>query len=273
MTALATSPAHHISSAPPSGADPVLALVQRNDGLLAALDHAEDLDDVLQIHEQATGLSALARAARLGLVEQNQLAATRVRIQHRAGTMLRELASEPRATRAKRPRGKGPLRPQLPRGVLGRYGISGQESWLWQAMASVPIADVEHRLDELLAAGDVEVTCSEFVRLGRASLRKRRSSREGASPAALRLQAALSNLTRIPRLTTRPEFELATKIARKLCDWGVLEWRHVDSPRADVNARQDLNVVAAVCLLCGRERESASARRCSCGGSWAPAWR
>jgi hypothetical protein len=95
----------------PTAEAAVLALVQRNDGLLVELEHAEGLESVLHLHEQASALSALARAARVGLEQQNQLAATRVRIQHRAGTLLRDLASEPRPGRAKRPRGKVQLRP------------------------------------------------------------------------------------------------------------------------------------------------------------------
>ena len=43
---------------------------------------------MLGIHEQAGALRALAGAGRLELEEQNQLAATRIRVQHRADSML-----------------------------------------------------------------------------------------------------------------------------------------------------------------------------------------
>jgi hypothetical protein len=243
--------------------DPVLALVQRNAGLLSELEHADGLDSVLRIHEQASALSALARAARVSLEQQNQLAMTRVRVQHRAGSMLRDLSSEPRPGRAKRPRGTAPLRPQLPRGVLQQHGISGQESSAWQALASLPIAEVARRMDELAAAGQ-EITSSEFYRRGRASLRTGRSSRIGASPAALRLSAALANLRRIRTLTTPTERELAIKIALVLVGWGV---GTTQTARCVPN-RPDLERIVAACLLCGRERQSMLERRCSCGGNW-----
>lgn len=241
---------------------PTLAVEHKNTMLLAELECADGLDDVLRIHEQAGALSALARAARLSLEQQNQLAATRVRVQHRAGTLLRELASESRPGRARRSRGrtKAPLRSQLPPGVLRQHGISGQESSLWQALASLPIDDVVRRMNELCVAGQ-EVTAAEFYRRGRASLRKR-SSRLDASPAELRLRAALTNLTRVRALTTVAERGLAQKIARCLQGWGVLN-----------SAREDLTVIVAACMLCGREREAASARRCACGGAWVPALR
>jgi hypothetical protein len=237
-----------------------LALVRRSAVLLAELERPQGLEGVLHIHEQASALSALARAARLGLEQQNQLAMTRVRVQHRAGSMLRELASEPRPGRAKRPRGQGALRPQLPRGVLRQHGISGQESSTWQALASLPLDDVVRRMDELSHSGQ-EITSAEFFRRGRSSLRKR-SSRLGASPVELRLRAALTNLARIRALSTLAERLLAEKIAQRLRDWGVI------GP-----ARVDLVKVVGVCLLCGRERESGSAPRCACGGTWVRALR
>jgi hypothetical protein len=252
MTALLV-PSHAQATGPASEA--VLGLVQRNTGLLAELEHADGLQTVLHIHEQASALSALARAARVGLEQQNQLAATRVRIQHRAGTLLRDLAAVPRPGRAKRPRGKVPLRSQLPRGVLREHGITGQESSTWQALASVPLEDVVRRINELLATGQ-EITASEFYRRGRTSLRQR-SSRVGASPAELRLRAALANISRLRALTTLAERQLASKLAARLVDLGVF-----------APGRADLTIVVAACLLCGREREPASARRCRCGGSW-----
>jgi hypothetical protein len=241
-------------------AEAVQALAQRNAGLLAELERVDGLDHVMRIHQQASALTALARAARVGLEQQNQLAATRVRVQHRAGTMLRELASEPRPGRAKRPRGKAPLRPQLPRGVLRQHGISGQESSIWQALASLDIDDVVRRMDEL-SANAQEITTSEFYRRGRAALR-RRTSRLGASPAELRLRAALANLTRVRALTTVAERELGEKIARRLRGWGVL-----------APGRADLTTVVATCLCCGRERADRFARRCTCGGAWVSALR
>jgi hypothetical protein len=266
MTSLLVAPSLPPVTLAQQSADPtpdaVLALVQRNAGLLAELEHAERLENVLHLHEQASALGALARAARVGLEQQNQLAATRVRIQHRAGSLLRDLASEPRPGRAKRPRGKAQLRPQLPRGALWQHGISGQESSVWQALASLPIEDVVRRMDELQANAQ-EFTTSEFYRRGRASLRKR-SSRQHASPVELRLRAALANLGRIRVLTTLAEHDLAAKIARRLRDWGVLE-----GP-----SRADLTAIVAACLLCGRERAPHSGTpRCACGGTWVRALR
>jgi hypothetical protein len=244
----------------PARGEAVLALAERTAGLLEALERSSDLSDVLRLDQQAGALGALARAARLSLAEQNHLAATRVRIQHRAGTLLRELASEPRPGRAKRARGRGPLRPQLPPGVLREHGVTGQESSYWQALAALPIDEVTRRLDELMAA-NLEVTSAEFYRRGRASLRKDRNSRIGASPAELRLRAALTNLARIRTLTTLVERDLAEKIARRLRDLDVFE-----------RSRSDLTTVVATCLSCGRERVGA-AHRCACGGAWVSALR
>jgi hypothetical protein len=238
-----------------ANAEAGLALVQRSAVLLAELERTEGLESVLHLHEQASALSALARAARVGLEQQNQLAMTRVRVQHRAGSMLRQLASEPRPGRAKRPRGKAPLRSQLPRGVLREHGISGQESSQWQSLASLPIADVVRRMDEL-QANALEITAAEFYRRGQVSLRKR-SSRLGASPVELRLRAALTNLARIRALSTTAEAELARKIVAKLREWGVLE-----------SSRPDLLTVAKTCLLCGRDWQLGAGKRCACGGSW-----
>jgi hypothetical protein len=50
-------------------------------------------------------------------------------------------------------------------GLLKQYSISGQESSNRQSLASVPIAEVEARLDELQSVG-VEITSSEFYRRG-----------------------------------------------------------------------------------------------------------
>jgi hypothetical protein len=247
----------------PARADAALALTERSAGLLEALERSRDLSDIIRLDQQAGALGALARAARLGLAEQNELAAARVRIQHKAGRMLIELATEQRPGRAKRARGGAPLRPQLPRGVLKQHGISGQESSLWQALASLPIAEVARRMDELAAAGQ-EITSSEFYRRGRASLRTGRSSRIGASPSELRLRAALTNVRRVRGLSTAAEHALAIKIARVLVGWGV---GTTQSARC-VPTRPDLERIVAACLLCGRERQSMLERRCSCGGNW-----
>jgi hypothetical protein len=256
MTALAVRPPDD---------EAVLLLVQRSAGLLAELECAEGLEDVLQLHEQASALSALARAARVGLEQQNQISSIRIRAQHKAGTLLRSLGTEPRPGRAKRPRGRPPAhgkaaapRPQLPPGLLHEHGITGQESHVWQAIACVSIDDIVRRIDELQALG-AEVTSTELYRLGRSSLR-RRSSRQGASPTELRLRAALTNLMRIRALTNRAEGELAEKIVQRLRVCGVA---------ALSGERADLSTIAMVCMLCGRERGS----RCQCGGAWAPAFR
>lgn len=239
-------------------AEPALAIAVRTAGLLERLEQAQELGDVVLLNQQAGALAGLARAARVGLEQQNELAAVRVRAQHRAGTLLRQLATEHRPGRAKRSRGRtlAPLRPQLPRGVLKQHAITGEESSRWQSLASVPLGEVEARLGALQAAG-VEITTSEFVRRGRASLRKR-SSRRGASPTELRLRAALTNLMRIPALTTPAERQLAEKIARRLRDWSV---------------REAATGVVAVCMLCDRERQGQSARKCACGGAWVSALR
>jgi len=242
--------------------DAGLAVLRRNGELMAALEAAQDLGDVVHIGAEASALAGLARAAHLGLEQQNELAATRIRVQHRAGTLLRQMAAEYRPGRATRARGRTPLRPRLPDGVLAKHGVSGLESSLWQSIASLPIDDIEQRIGELIAVGQ-EVTSAEFYRHGRASLRKR-SSRSGASPTELRLRAVLSNLARIRALSTAVEAELARRIVGKLRELGI-----VLEP-----VRADLTTVVAMCLLCGREREHSSDRRCTCGASaWTAALR
>jgi hypothetical protein len=252
----------------PAIVETALALTERTAGLLQALEQAHDLDDVLRLDQQASALSGLARAARVGLEQQNQLAATRVRIQHKAGSLLIELANAHRPWRPPRVRGKGSVRPQLPAGTLKQYSISGQESSNWQSLASLPLAEVETRLDELVTAG-AEVTSSEFVRRGRASLRTDRNSRRGASPSELRLRAALTNVRRVRGLTSAAEWDLAHKIADCLRAWQ--RQVPVQTQRRSAQAppsRPDLERVIAVCLACGRDRELDFSPRCACGGAW-----
>jgi hypothetical protein len=250
--------------AAPKDEQPLLVLAEQTAGLLEALEQTGDLDGVVALDRRGSALTGLARAARVGLERQNEVAAARVKVQHRAGTLLRELASEYRPTRARRPRGRVPLRPSLPNGTLARYAISGEESSRWQAMASVPLAAVEARLAELCAAGQ-EITSAEFVRLGNASLRQGKSSRLDASPSELRLRAALCNMQRVRVLNTEREWGLAVAIRRVLQNWGVV-------PRSA--ERVDLERVATICLACGRERLSTRERRCICGASgWTSALR
>jgi hypothetical protein len=264
-----------------AAAGPALMVAERTTLLLAALEQTRDLGEVVTLEQQAGALSGLARAARVGLEQQNGLAAARVRIQHRAGVLLQTLANDHRPGRAKHARGKAPLRPQLPAGVLHEHGISGAESSRWQAMASLPIEDVLRRLDELMAA-NLEVTTAEFYRRGRASLRKDRNSQVGATPVELRLRAALTNLRRVSGLSTPAEWGLARKIADCLREW---QPRHEHQreeqrrPRQEhqlqaeqyLPSRTDMPEVVVSCLLCGRDRPSALARRCACGGSWTTA--
>jgi hypothetical protein len=256
---IAERPPLHLAIRSPAGVEPGLAIAERTTGLLEALERSSDLADVVDLHQQASALSGLARADRLGLAEQNRVAAARVRIQHRAGTLLRQLASEHRPSRAKRARGRGPLRPQLPPGVLKWHGISGQESSVWQSIASLSLVEIERRMDEL-CANSQEISAAEFYRRGRTSLRRDRNSRNGASPAELRLRGALASLKRIRVLTSPSERQLAEAIAGCLRSWGLQQ----------ASTRPDLTVVVSVCLLCGRPRHSLLDHHCGvCGGAWA----
>jgi hypothetical protein len=138
--------AMELATRAPMVAEPAMLVAERSALLLDALERSHDLGEVINLDQQAGALSGLARAARLGLEQQNQLAAARVRIQYRAGSLLRELATDDRPGRARRARGKQPYRPQLPPGTLERCGINGLESSNWQAMASVPLAPTWKRV-------------------------------------------------------------------------------------------------------------------------------
>ena len=227
-------------------------------GSVRELEQSVDLDGVVALDRRGSALAALVRTAKLELREQNRLAAARIKVQHRAGTLLCELAAEYRPTRARRARGTGPLRGQLPPGTLARYQLTGQQSSDWQGLATLSMSDIEARLNELQFAG-LEIVASEFLRRGKAAKRHERSSRLAASVAELKLRAALSLVRRVSRLTTRAEWALADSIARQLVVWGV-----VPTP----TDRPDLTSIMATCLSCGRSRSAVTQRRCQCGGCW-----
>jgi hypothetical protein len=181
-----------------------VTLVERGQRLVGALGPDTALSDALATDRQLGGLAALARSARLDLAEQNAIAACRVRAQHRAGTQLRLLASQPRPTRAKRPRGGSKLlRPQLPPGVLASHGISGAESSSWQAIASLSLDQVERKLAELQTSGE-EIPTKAFVAFRRAAMRDR-STWITITPSERRLRSALMCLGHVTGLRTVTE--------------------------------------------------------------------
>ena len=84
----------------------VVDLVDRLQDLEQAVGDVHDLDQVVELLQLTDGLAQLARIARRSLAEQNRVVRLRLEVAHRRGTLLRQLASQPRPGRAKgAPRG------------------------------------------------------------------------------------------------------------------------------------------------------------------------
>ena len=232
------------------------------------LEQATDLNQVLEVDHAADALQQYVRLARLGLEEQNRVAALRVRAAHRAGALLRRLADDPRRP-PRRPRDArrgGPRK--VPNSTLAKYSITGQQSSIWQAIASIDMPVIQARLNEIMA-GNGEVTVAEFARLGRPA--KRHHARQPASATELRLRGVLATLGRVTSITSPCPAGPGQQDRRRGQRLANEVERHKPA------ARQPIVPTIAMlherleerCLGCGRGRPGSRPGRCpSCNGTW-----
>lgn len=125
------------------------------------LAEAKEMDDILHIRDIAEAARVYAKAAKLGLENQNEAAEVKIRAERKAGEML-----------ARMPKNEGGLlrgNIMLPRDETPTYddlGIEKMQAHRWQMVASVPDEVFEEHIAETKAEGK-ELTTAGVVRIAK----------------------------------------------------------------------------------------------------------
>jgi tRNA G37 N-methylase Trm5 len=124
------------------------------------LELATSIDEVKAIRDKAEAMRIYSRQAGLALEMQNMCAEIRLRAEHKAGQMLKEMGITQNSSgnllrgRSVQPRENAPS--------LKELGISKSQSSRWQMIGNIPTEAFEKRLEEIKESGK-ELTTEEIV--------------------------------------------------------------------------------------------------------------
>lgn len=248
----------------PASSSQHIEVLARLEDLGATLARPDlELDEVLGTRDKAEVLRAYARSAKLGLDVANRATELRLRAERRAGAMLRELLAE--GPPIKRRDGRIRDRRALPNGTLERAGITSQQSSHWIAIAQLPEAEFDTRVEAIRAAGR-QLTVATFVRAARQFLRQPGKGGNGSSSPTLNaLRKVLALMREIKTLQTPAEVAAARAVLAIGESWNV----ELERPAQAGPSRPDVTARELSCLLCGRPQPSSCPPRCQvCGGAW-----
>jgi hypothetical protein len=139
-----------------------------------ALVQANTLPEVVNIRGQAEALRYLAKQAKLGLEQQNEIAEVKIRAERKAGELLNELIP----ACGGRPKNRATDSGFSSRPTLAELGIKPHQSRNWRLEASIP-EDIFNLYVAYIKHSEKELTSASVQQLAR---RLRRQSADRAVP-------------------------------------------------------------------------------------------
>ena len=127
------------------------------------LSEAKNMDDILHIRDIAEAARVYAKAAKLGLENQNEAAEIKIRAERKAGEMLAQMPKAEGGQPYQEKNSTGNIVLPVDTPTLSDLGIEKMQSSRWQMVASLPEDEFEELITET-KANKKELTTSAIIK-------------------------------------------------------------------------------------------------------------